>query len=435
MSIEGLRQRQMPVEPPVIAKLKAQRTKTPARPQDPEPAQHPAGDIKHGAFAQALRMFLFAAYFAGSIMAIAITQYFGCPLYLYSKNLFYAWMAMSKQHFGIVVTTMTYWWAPVTMRVSGDKSMRGQLRKTKDGRLESEFPERLVLISNHQIYTDWVYLWWVAYTASMHGHLYIILKESLKYIPVIGWGMRLYGFIFLSRKWSTDKERFQHRLKRLTTSHSGPLSGSQELDPMWLLIFPEGTNLSSNGRAASKKWAEKNKIDDLRHALLPRSTGLLFCLKELKGSVEYLYDCTVAYEGVPVGQYGQDLFTLRGTYFQGRSPKSVNMHWRRYATADIPVHDEKEFSDWLLLRWREKDDLLQYFVENNRFPADDGETPNVDSGEPLKGAGWIETDVRPVKWYEWLQIFVPTAALGLVVNVFVKIFNIVMKVAGVKSKA
>lgn len=69
MSIEGLRQRQMPVEPPVIAKLKAQRTKTPARPQDPEPAQHPAGDIKHGAFAQALRMFLFAAYFAGSIMA------------------------------------------------------------------------------------------------------------------------------------------------------------------------------------------------------------------------------------------------------------------------------------------------------------------------------------------------------------------------------
>lgn len=83
--------------------------------------------------------------------SIAITQYFGCPLYLYSKNLFYAWMAMSKQHFGIVITTMTYCWAPVTMRVSGDKSMRGQLKKTKDGRLESDFPERLVLISNHQV--------------------------------------------------------------------------------------------------------------------------------------------------------------------------------------------------------------------------------------------------------------------------------------------
>ena len=42
----------------------------------------------------------------------------------------------------------------------------------------------------------------------MHGHLYIILKESIKYIPFLGTGMMMYGFIFLSRKWATDKERF-----------------------------------------------------------------------------------------------------------------------------------------------------------------------------------------------------------------------------------
>jgi 1-acyl-sn-glycerol-3-phosphate acyltransferase len=39
----------------------------------------------------------------------------------------------------------------------------------------------------------------------MHGHLYIILKESIKYIPILGTGMMFYGFIFLSRKWATDK--------------------------------------------------------------------------------------------------------------------------------------------------------------------------------------------------------------------------------------
>lgn len=133
-----------------------------------------------------------------------------------------------------------------------------------------------------------------------------------------------------------------------------------------------------------------------------------------------------------VGQYGQDLFTLYSTYFEGRPPKSVNMYWRRFAIADIPLHDEKIFSDWLLARWREKDDLLQYFVENQRFPADEGETPSVDGGAPLKGAGWIETDVRPKLWYEWIQIFVPTAALALIVNVFIKITNIVMKVTRVK---
>ncbi|KAB2100659.1 hypothetical protein AG0111_0g11174 [Alternaria gaisen] len=432
MSTKSIRQRQPPASVPVIEKLKAQRTKAPAEPTLPDPTQHPAGEVKHGVFAQAMRMCLFAAYFNGSIIAIAITQYIGLPLYFYSKDLFYAWMAMTKQHFSMVVTTMTYWWAPVTMRVSGDESVRGQMRKNKDGMMECDFPERMVLISNHQIYTDWVYLWWIGYSASMHGHLYIILKESLKYIPVLGWGMMLYGFIFLSRKWSTDKERFQHRLRKLSTSHSGPLSGSNGLDPMWLLIFPEGTNLSKNGRTSSKKWAEKNQIEDLRHALLPRSTGLSFCLQELQGSVDYLYDCTMAYEGVPVGQYGQDLFTLYSTYFEGRPPKSVNMYWRRFAIADIPLHDEKIFSDWLLARWREKDDLLQYFVENQRFPADEGETPSVDGGAPLKGAGWIETDVRPKLWYEWIQIFVPTAALALIVNVFIKITNIVMKVTRVK---
>ena len=150
-----------------------------------------------------------------------------------------------------------------------------------------------------QIYTDWIYLWWIAYTSKMHGHLYIILKESIKYIPVLGTGMMFYGFIFLSRKWAKDKERFQYRLRKLSTAHQGPMSGSSFMDPMWLLIFPEGTNLSDNGRIGSKKWADKNGIEDLRHAMLPRSTGLLFCLQELEKTVGYMYDCTVAYEGVP----------------------------------------------------------------------------------------------------------------------------------------
>lgn len=382
-------------------------------------------------------MVLFALYFNGSIVAIAITQYIGLPLYLYSKDLFYAWMALSKQHFGIVIATMTYWWAPVKVRVSGDESIRGQLRKTPDGRLESDFPERMVLISNHQIYTDWVYLWWVAYTANMHGHLYIILKESIKFIPILGTGMMLYGFIFLSRRWSADKGRFQYRLKKLSTSHTGPLSGPSGLDPMWLLIFPEGTNLSANGRNASKKWADKIGISDLRHALLPRSTGLSFCLQELKGTVEYMYDCTLAYEGVPVGQYGQDLYTLRSTYFQGRPPKSVNLYWRRFRVADIPTHNEEAFSEWLLARFREKDDLLQYFVDNQRFPADHGESFDqlADGGKGglVKGAGWIETEVRTAKWWEWLQVFVPLAALFLVLNVVRRFSALVLRIIRVRS--
>lgn len=133
----------------------------------------------------------------------------------------------------------------------------------------------------------------------MHGHICIILKESLKWIPVIGPGMQFFGFIFMARNWGKDQPRMKHRLSKLKSRHQGPMSGLQKLDPVWLLIFPEGTNMSNNGRKASKKWAEKSGQPDMVHQLLPRSTGLQFCLQELKGTVEWVYDCTIAYEGVP----------------------------------------------------------------------------------------------------------------------------------------
>lgn len=123
----------------------------------------------------------------------------------------------------------------------------------------------------------------------MHGHIFIILKESLKRIPVIGWGMQFYQFIFLKRNWELDKPRLALHMQKL----------NKPADPMWLMMFPEGTNLAPSTREASKKWADKNGLHDMRYQLLPRSTGLHFCLQNLRKTVEYVYDCTIAYEGVP----------------------------------------------------------------------------------------------------------------------------------------
>lgn len=260
---------------------------------------HPAGRVKHGGLMQVVRMLLFATWFNGCIFNMAVVQYSGAPLYLINRDYYYAYMALTKQSFGLLITTVTQWFSPTVVRISGDKSVRGQLSRTKDGLLQTDFPERLIMIANHQLYSDWLYLWWVAYTNQMHGHIYIILKESLKYIPVAGPGMMFFGFIFMARNWARDKPRLRHRLQKLKGRHGGPLSGSQGLDPMWLMLFPEGTNLSANTRKGSKKWADKQGLKDLQHQLLPRSTGFHYCLQELKGTVDWVYDCTVAYEGVP----------------------------------------------------------------------------------------------------------------------------------------
>lgn len=266
---------------------------------DQPPELHPAGKVKHGSIVQAIRMSISTTWLFSCIFSIALTQYLGAPLYLINRDYYYAYMALTKQSFGLLIITLTQWFSPTVVRVSGDKSVQGQLRRSKDGLLQINFPERLVMIANHQLYSDWLYLWWIAYTNRMHGHVYIILKESLKYVPIIGQGMMFYSFVFMARNWGRDKPRLQHRLQKLKGKHRGPLSGTHILDPMWLLIFPEGTNLSANGRKTSKKWADKQGLQDFQHLLLPRTTGLQYCLQELKGTVDWIYDCTVAYEGIP----------------------------------------------------------------------------------------------------------------------------------------
>lgn len=381
---------------------------------------HPSGKRKYGLFIQILRGLAFAIFFDTCIIVIHITQWIGLPLYVINRDLFYWYMAMTKQSFGLLITYITKWWGPTTIRVSGDASMAGQIKQTPDGRVEFNFPERMVLIANHQIYTDWLYLWWVGYanTPQMHGHLYIILKESLKYIPVAGTGMMFCGFIFMSRKMAVDQDRLAYRLKKLKSTHTAP-DGEKYLNPMWLLLFPEGTNLSKNSRNKSAKWAEKTGRKDPEHVLLPRSTGMFFTLNELKGTVEYVYDCTVAYEGVPRGKHGDQYFTLSSTYFQGRSPKSVNFHWRRFRIDDMPLHSATEFEEWVHARWYEKDALMETYLSTGRFPSSPLATGE---GQPV----FVETEVRPRHIWEILQLFSVPGTAYFVWKLIVRLWSRIM---------
>lgn len=60
-------------------------------------------------------------------------------------------MSLCKASFGLLTTTMTNWWAPTVIRSSGDASVANQLKLTSDGRVECDFPDRLVMIANHQV--------------------------------------------------------------------------------------------------------------------------------------------------------------------------------------------------------------------------------------------------------------------------------------------
>lgn len=58
---------------------------------------------------------------------------------------------MTKQSFAITTNVVTHIWGPTTIRISGDESVAGQIRPTEGGGVEFDFPERLVLVANHQV--------------------------------------------------------------------------------------------------------------------------------------------------------------------------------------------------------------------------------------------------------------------------------------------
>lgn len=205
----------------------------------------------------------------------------------------------------------------------------------------------------------------------------------MRKIPVLGHGMDFFSWIFLSRNWESDKVELKRSIERL--SHSG------RRQPMWLLLFPEGTNLSKRSLAISSKWAEKQGLAHSDLILLPRTRGLRVCLEGLAGSVDWLYDCTMAYEGLPYvsfiislrqrrmlttlprrGVDGQDIVNLKSLYVQGEKAPLTHAHYRRFAVREIPLHDSEAFDAWLYERWAEKEKLLEHFQMHNRFPAEEG---------------------------------------------------------------
>jgi lysocardiolipin and lysophospholipid acyltransferase len=162
MDFEGIRQRQ-------------QATDTTKASSVPPPIQeeHPGGPAQYGPFMQGLRIIMLVIYFFGSciwlvykaafavallILCISmhVTQWMGAGLYFYDQDWYYSWMALTKQHFGLLIVTMQAWWTPTLIRVSGDASVRGQLLQTPDGRLKCDFPERMVLLSNHQVNSKFI---------------------------------------------------------------------------------------------------------------------------------------------------------------------------------------------------------------------------------------------------------------------------------------
>ncbi|EIM83363.1 acyltransferase-domain-containing protein [Stereum hirsutum FP-91666 SS1] len=307
------------------------------------------------------------------------------------------------------------WFAPsklvVTFEREGpgaftDDEVEGLVVKNTKGRVvKLNLPHKSVLIANHQVYADWMYAWCLTYFAGTHRDVYIVLKKSLKWVPILGWGMQFFNFIFLARSWASDRH---YLVKELATIGR---QAEQTDIPLTFILYPEGTLVSKDTRPISKKYADKIGIPDMVHTLLPRSTGLLYSLRALSPRIPslQLIDITVAYPGIPPMGYGQAYYTLRSIFWDRVPPPAVHMHIRRFDVArdvpigdvsktsptslpttpsngsakstaleaDVPEVEKDKFDLWLRELWLEKDKVMSRYLETGSMSPSLENEPEV----------------------------------------------------------
>ncbi|XP_030627512.1 lysocardiolipin acyltransferase 1 [Chanos chanos] len=220
--------------------------------------------------------------------------------------------------------------------------------------------ERSVIVMNHRTRLDWMFLWCCLLRYSYLRLEKICLKAALKAVPGFGWAMQVASFIFIQRRWEEDRGHMASMLKYFCDIK----------EPLQLLIFPEGTDLTENTRAKSDVFAEKNGLPKYEYVLHPRTTGFTFIVDTLrKGeNLDAVHDITVAYP--------QNIPQTERHLILGLFPREIHFHVRRFPAASLPTRADL-LQGWCQERWAEKEERLRRFYseEPRCFDAPEAQVP------------------------------------------------------------
>lgn len=208
--------------------------------------------------------------------------------------------------------------------------------------------ERVLLFANHRTEVDWMYLWNLALRKGCLGSIKYVLKSSLMKLPVFGWGFQVLEFISVERKWEIDEPMMQRKLSTFKDLR----------DPLWLAVYPEGTDYTEQKCLRSQKFAAENGLPILKNVLLPKTKGFYACLGALRVSLDAVYDISMAYK--------HRCPTFLDNVF-GVDPTEVHIHVQRILPKEIP-ESEEDVTSWLIERFRVKDQLLTDFANLGCFP-------------------------------------------------------------------
>lgn len=207
--------------------------------------------------------------------------------------------------------------------------------------------ENSIVITNHQEMADIPVLFSLARTKKRLGDYKWFVKDIIKYVPGVGWGMLFLDCLFIKRNWTNDRDYINNVFKKILNHRV----------PVWIISFVEGTRIRPYKLKRAQNYAKEKGFNPPKHVLIPRTKGFTATVQALRDHIDAVYDVTIGYvEGVP---------TL-WQWTKGQV-KRVNLHVRRYSINDLP-QDNEDLSLWLIKRFEEKDSLLEYYYNHGAFP-------------------------------------------------------------------
>ncbi|SGY79293.1 BQ5605_C008g05097 [Microbotryum silenes-dioicae] len=361
-----------------------------------------------------LHALAFTLVFGLQLVSIHTLQLLLSPLHLLrldkkTRLWHYSAAQFCKRLFSSALLVITSLFAPTTFVITADETvdLDQVVVLDKKGRFKKlEFDQQSLWIANHQQYCDWIFSWILFALAHLDGGIIIILKASLRWAPIVGPAMQLFEFVFIDKKHRLqDSDEIYHHVQRSTALGL----------PFQLLLYPEGTLVSALTRPKSEAYARTLGVPDLENLVLPRSAGLLYCMRTALSVLPTLtlYDLTIGYEGIPPKGYAQSYYTIF-SWFGYRTPSPrVHLHLHRLAAAECPVgpgiekgkslrtieqeltqKDRDAFDKWIRKRWEIKDGLMAQFYREGEFP------------KGRQGSREIEVRARQRDWIGIALVFV-----------------------------
>jgi len=254
-------------------------------------------------------------------------------------NYYLVWMIYAQLLF------LVDWWSNSEVRMYVDPKVLAEIGH-----------ENAVIIANHHFELDWLFGWMVADRAQVLGNARVFVKKILQYVPVVGWAWNFSDVAFLERNWDKDQEIMTKSIEGL----------SNYPDPVWLLIFAEGTRMNPEKLEASRDFARSRGLPVLRHCLTPRTKGFSYVIKTTDGAkFPTIYDVTLAVhprEGGPA--------TISSVLLGRKTVAEAYI--RKFNLNDVPKDDDGS-SKFLMDVYKSKDELIDNYALTGKFSSENYE--------------------------------------------------------------